>query len=212
MSSTIYNKTRKTYNALGRAYVLSVEPLVPEERKAFAKRLGKGARLLDVGCAGGRDTEFFVKQGFRVTGVDASKVFIRIAKRRVPTAKFSVMDIRKMPDSLNNFDAVWANAVLLHLQRKEVPKVLRNFSRILVPHGLLHIRVKLGRGSGWVIDSLVQQPRFFTYFTKTEMLKMIREAGFRIVKSQIISDEKKRKEVRWLSVEAKSARGLVMPK
>ncbi|MFA6474490.1 MAG: class I SAM-dependent methyltransferase [Patescibacteria group bacterium] len=202
MPNTVYQKTRQAYNTLGRLYTAAVESLAPPERKTFAKHLTPGAHILDVGCAGGRDANFFVQQGFRLTGIDSSTVFIRIAKARVPKAVFKVMDARKILFRPQTFDAIWANAVLLHLQRKDIPRVLRHFFRILRIGGLLHVRVKIGRDSGWVTDQLAPQPRFFTYFTKAEMTSLLRTAGFRIQASQHFADESKRREVRWLSIEA----------
>lgn len=209
MPTNVYAKTRKTYDALGRPYVLSIEPLVPKERKTFAAKLVKGSRVLEVGCAGGRDAAFFAKQGLHVIGIDTSRVLLNIARKRVPRAKFVYMDVRKMKFSPQSFDAIWANAVLLHLQRKDIPSVLRRFHKVLVPGGRLHIRVKLGQGSAWVTDKLSSTLRYFSYFTKREMEELLRQAGFRVASSRVVTDQAKRREVRWLSIEANKARGLV---
>jgi len=202
MPTTIYTKTRKTYDALGRPYVLSIEPLVPRERRAFAAKLMKGSRVLDVGCAGGRDASFFAEKGFQVTGIDTSKTLLQIARKRVPRGKFIFMDARKLLFSPQSFNAIWANAVLLHLQRKDIPGVLRRFSAVLVPDGFLHVRVKLGKGSAWVTDKLSSRLRFFSYFTKAEMEGLLQKAGFRIQLSRIVADQGKRRDVRWVQIEA----------
>ncbi len=209
MPASVYEETRKTYNTLGRAYVRSIEPLVPEERKAFAKTLAKGSRVLEVGCAGGRDAQYFVKEGLRVTGIDTSTTLLALAKKRVPKGRFIFMDVRKLAFPPKSFDAVWANAVLLHLQRQDVPPVLRRLQKVLVPGGCLHVRVKVGRGSGWVTDTLSKLPRFFTYFTKKEMESLLRHAGFSIQSSRMFADQGKRRDVHWVSIEATAVTGLV---
>lgn len=209
MPTSVYAKTRKTYDALGQPYVLSIEPLVPKERKAFAKKLAKRARILEVGCAGGRDASFFVKKGFQVTGIDTSKTLLQIAKKRVPKGKFIFMDARKLQFPPRTFYAIWANAVLLHLQRKDILPVLIRFYKVLVPGGFLHVRVKIGKGSGWVTDKLSERLRFFTYFTKVEMEGLLRKAGFVIKSSRLFADQGKRRNVQWLSIEVKKARELV---
>lgn len=208
MSTTVYEETRKTYNTLGRAYVRSIEPLVPEERKAFAKQLAKGSRVLEVGCAGGRDAQYFVKEGLQVTGIDTSTVLLALAKKRIPKGRFIFMDVRKLTFPPKSFHAVWANAVLLHLERRDVPQVLRRLHKVLVPGGFLHVRVKVGKGSGWVTDKLSRHLRFFTYFTKKEMESLLRHAGFRIQSSRMFADQGKRRDVQWVSIEATATSGL----
>lgn len=197
----LHQEIISTYNRLGKRYLKRISKLVPSARVRFIKMLPKNARVLDVGCAGGRDSKAFVAKGFRVTGIDASRVFINEAKKYVPKARFFQKDLRKLVFPANSFDGIWAQAVLLHLKRNEVPKVLRSFYRLLKPGGVLHVEVKKGKGARYVKEALsAHQRRFFTFFTQSELETLVRKAGFKIIYSVLTPDELKRKNVPWVTV------------
>ncbi len=201
MSQSIYKKTKEVYNTLGEKYLKDSKKLTPPERLPFAKLLPKGGSILDVGCGGGRDAEFFAKRGLKVTGTDISDVLIKLARKQIPKATFICEDILKSKFPKNSFDGIWAQAILLHLKRNDVPKALKKFHSILKPGGMLHIRVKKGKGEEFVKEKLSGwNERFYTYFTKKEMEDMLKKAGFKIVASQITPDELHRPGVSWIMV------------
>lgn len=110
--------------------------------KPFCQMLPKGAKILDAGCGSGRDTQFFITQGFNVIAIDASLKMVNATK------KMTGADCRHMSfEKLNlekNFDAIWACASLLHVRRKKLTSVLDRFADILLPSGLLYVSFKLG--------------------------------------------------------------------
>jgi len=58
-------------------------------------------KILDIGCGNGRDTYFFNKQGFKVTGVDISKNAIeKNSKKKIKNLTFKRFDVGK--DKLKN--------------------------------------------------------------------------------------------------------------
>lgn len=204
MNQSVYRHIREVYNTLGKSYIRDSKNLAPVERLRFRKSFPAGSHILDVGCAGGRDGQFFVAGKLKVTGVDASDVFIREARKTVPQASFIQGDLLEMSFPKDRFDGIWAQAVLLHLKRKDVPKALQKFYKMLKPGGLLHIRVKRGKGEGFIKDSLSGgYERFYTYFSKKEMEKMLRDAGFTVVYSRIFPDQLKRMNVEWIAMWAK---------
>lgn len=204
MSNSVYQKTRQVYNKLGKQYIKDSKHLDPIERLPFRKAFTKGAHILDVGCAGGRDSQFFVAGGLKVTGVDASDVFIKEARRAVTGASFRQGDLLEMNFPKNTFDGIWAQAVLLHLKRKDVPKALKKFHTILKPGGLLHIRVKKGRGEEYLKEKLSGwNERFYTYFSKKEMEDMLKKQGFKVEYSKIFPDKLKRMNVIWIAIWAR---------
>lgn len=198
------SRTIQTYNKLGVHYLKNIEGLIPFEIEEFADALPAGAFVLELGCAGGRDSEFFVKKKFKVMGVDLSEVFIREAKKRIPQAKFICADVRKLDFPKESFHGIWANAILLHISINEIPGVLQSIYGLLKPGGLLHIRVKEGQGEKEVKDSFSKDVgRTFTFFSKEEIERFVVDAGLIIIKTQVIADEARRKEVNWISLFAK---------
>jgi ubiquinone/menaquinone biosynthesis C-methylase UbiE len=156
----------------------------------FLGSLPRKGTVLDVGCAAGRDTVFFVRRGFHVVGIDLSHELLRLARRRVPKARFVQADFRKIPFPSRCFDGVWAHAALVHLESdRNVIQALKEFRRVLRLGGMLHLFVKHGRRkTATVPDSLTGDTRFFRYFTITALRNMLAHAGLRVKKLEIVAD------------------------
>lgn len=204
MSQDTYKQTAAVYKQLGKQYISDTKKVVPVERTEFIAQTPKHGRVLDIGCAGGRDTKVFVRAGLEVHGIDVVDIFLREAKQYVPKATFKKMDVRTLKYPPQYFDAIWAQAVLLHIEKKDIVRVLRNLRRVLKPGGLLHIRVKWGRDAMNVREKISQhKERHFTLFYKNELERLVKKVGFRIVKSQFTEDELHRKDVRWVTLWAR---------
>lgn len=196
-----YKTTLSTYNYLGKRYLRSVAISTPKQLSKFMKLLPPGGVVLDVGCAGGRDSKIFFQKGFKVIGVDVSNAFIQEAKKHVPKVKFLKKDLRDIAFPNKMFDGIWANAVLLHLKKDELPRVFEKFYRLLKPEGVLHVRVKKGKGSRMVKEKVSENhTRFFSFFTKKEIVDLFKKAGFEIIYTEIAKDELGRKNTPWVVV------------
>lgn len=201
-----YRHTIHVYRQLGAAYVRDTLRAVPQEIQGFIRLVPAGGTILDVGCAGGRDTKHFVRAGLKAIGIDLVEEFLRIAKRRVPAARFFRMDVRRMRFPAGSFDAIWANAVLLHLRTPDIRLVLKKFRTLLRPGGKLHLRMKRGAGRGYTRERLVaQHQRLFTYVGQRELERLVRRAGFRILRSRIYADRLGRRDVRWVGIWAEKS-------
>src|SRR3989344_8338892 len=87
--------------------------------------LDPNASVLDVGCGAGVKSKYITSKGFRVTGIDFSEEMIALAKADVSTASFAVKDIKQSLGFEQEFDGVFAQAVLLHIPKKEVSEVFK---------------------------------------------------------------------------------------
>ncbi len=166
---------------------------------AFASLMSSGARVLDVGCAGGVKAEYLVGKGLDVVGIDYSENMIGIAKRRVPKAVFYLMDMRDIDSSLGLFDGIFMQASLLHIPKKEVFSTLMRMRSVLNPEGCLYIAVKVLKPGSPEEEMKVEDgdSRFFSYFTMDELRGYMKDLDFdiRYEKSegiwlQIIGQEK----------------------
>lgn len=101
----------------------------------------KYARVLEIGCGDGRDAVEIVKMAAWYEGFDISKELIRIAKSRLPDAKFTVADAADFPYP-PNLDIIFAFASLLHLDSEEVSAVLQKAHDSLNPGGIFYISLK----------------------------------------------------------------------
>lgn len=196
-----YKDTAKVYEKLGKQYIDNVSKVNVPELLKFLKLLPKQARVLDVGCAGGRDSIIFQKAGHNVIGIDIVDAFLKEARRKVPKVKFIKMDIMKLKFPDNYFDAIYAQAVLLHFKKSDLLKILKQFYKKLKVNGLLHVQLKRGRGSRIVKEKLVNNHgRFFTFYYKYEAEDYIKRAGFKVIASKVVSDPLKRKDLKWINI------------
>ncbi|WP_425531316.1 class I SAM-dependent methyltransferase, partial [Metallibacterium scheffleri] len=100
------------------------EKAIKRYRK-FISRLKQNGHVLDAGCGTGRFVQYFIKDGFTVTGIDSSSSMIEFAAKNTPMVEFKVMDIRRLDFSSNYFDGIWNVATLLHLNESGVKCALQ---------------------------------------------------------------------------------------
>lgn len=172
----------------------------------FSKRihaLNLGAKVLDAGCAAGRDSRLLSKLSLEVTGIDLSKNLIALARENNPQLNFVVGSFLDLPFTDNAFAGVWAHASLLHLEKiGQVAQALAEFKRALVPGGILHLYLKQRDGmeeTSVVVDSVSKHERFFRWFTKEEVRDLLIDQGFKILElKNDLSDQAGRSEVKWI--------------
>jgi SAM-dependent methyltransferase len=87
---------------------------------SFLNLLPPQTRILELGCGGGRDAA--VTAGFDVDPTDGTPEIARIAGERLGRP-VRVMHFDKL-DALETYDAIWANASLLHVPRSSLPQIL----------------------------------------------------------------------------------------
>lgn len=159
--------------------------------------LSPGARVLDVGCAAGRDTRILKDKGYDAVGSDLAERLLDIARQQNPDIEFALADMRKLPFADNSFDAVWASAVLHHLTQTEMPDALREFHRVLAPGGIVYIHTKAGEGRLETSESSVQdETREFELITPDELGAMLSDCGFNKL-SLVLKASNSRKGLFW---------------
>lgn len=192
-------KTIATYNRIAEEYAKKISDrarLVEIEK--FISYLKPKAKILDIGCAAGRDSRIFKNKGFDVVGIDLSKKLLAIARLDNPDVTFIKADMRKLPFENNNFNAIWANAVLHHLEKKEIETTLKEWQRILSPNGIMYIRTKMGKGIWKGKDSLsIGEEREFTLLTSKELESMLTKSGLK--KIEIYQTKDKTRDLLWIN-------------
>jgi len=97
------------------------------------------ARILEVGCGGGRWTRFIAEVTHKpelITGIDLSAPTIELAKRMNPAITYRVADLVEEPIGAV-YDLILAWGVFLHFPSEStVKKALRNISNSLTKDGL----------------------------------------------------------------------------
>lgn len=202
------DETAEVYTKLGKTYLSLVAHATPEEIHIFCEKMPKRARILDLGCAGGRDSKIFADRGFDVVGIDLCDPFLEEAKKNVPSGTFLKKDFLDLDLPTTSFDGIWACASLLHLKKTDVGKTMESLYHLLKQGGHIFVGVKQGKGEDRIIDTLSNgHHRFFSFYEKEEIETMITNAGFNVLYTKIQPDRTGRAEVKWIMLIAqKSAR------
>jgi 2-polyprenyl-3-methyl-5-hydroxy-6-metoxy-1,4-benzoquinol methylase len=125
-----------------------------------AEHAEPGATVLEIGSGPGVDADRLEALGFAVRRTDATQAFVDL--QRADGHEVDVLDVRT--DDLGGpYDVVFAHAVLLHIDRGELPEVLARLRTAVRPGGLLAITLKEGDGEEWSSHK-VELPRHFTYW------------------------------------------------
>ena len=172
-----------------------------ESADKFLGLIKPGGKVLDVGCGAGLKTKYLLEQGFEPVGIDFSEEMIKLAKEYCPKVQFFVEDIRQ-PLGLGMFDGIFAQAVLLHIPKAEVVKVLQNFYEHLNQPGYLYIVVKELRPGAKDEQNVVESDydyeyeRFFSFFTMPELEGYFKQLGLEVVHKAVVT----RADTNWLVV------------
>lgn len=159
----------------------------------FISLLSPDSLVLDVGCGAGVKSKYLITKGLKVVGIDLSEKMIEIAKKEVPNAKFHVADIMQPLEFSEKFDGIFAQAVLLHISKKDIKNVLSNLLIQLKPRGYLYIAVKglkKGQSEEQVIkenDYGYEYERFFSFYKSEELNGYIKELGMSSIYDDIVS-------------------------
>jgi ubiquinone/menaquinone biosynthesis C-methylase UbiE len=197
MNATAYDKTADIYHDHRKA----MEHVQQQYREEFVKYLSERGKILDLACGTGRDAKLFSELGFSVVGIDISTKMIEKAKLFAPKAQFHIMDLQQLPFYANNFDGIFFNAGILHIEREHLYALLKKLHDILVIGGPLFLSYKEGTGEGVELDPSFNVEKYFVYYTAQEMESALKNVGFEI----LLSDKKQSSTMPhpWISILAR---------
>ena len=149
----------------------------------LASILPPGARVLEIGTGPGRDARALEDAGLSVRRTDVTPAFVRML--RAAGADADVVD--PLTDDLSDpaapatpYDAVWAGASLLHVDRDDLTTVLSRLAGATREGGLLYASLKEGDGESWSVHGSVAAPRFFTYWREEPLRRALAAAGWSV--------------------------------
>jgi SAM-dependent methyltransferase len=168
-------------------------PLLTE----WIQRLPADARLLDLGCGGGRDAGDLARRGYRVVGVDRTAALLSAARCRYHSLSLVRADFRFLPFQTMSFDGLWAAASLMHLPKPEARRILADLCKLVRPGGLFAATVTYGVKSRLVTDGWVPG-RYFARWRKDELARAVRRAGWDILELRVVTNRERKG--RWVNL------------
>lgn len=171
---------------------VNVEFATMQER--FLAKIQKGSYIFDFGCGSGRDTKYFLEQGYQVDAIDGSKELCRLA------SEYTGTEVRNMffqeLSEVDKYDGIWACSSILHLPVDELAEVMRKMTVALKEHGIIYTSFKYGTFAG------ERNGRFFTDMTEETFADFLSGVdGLEIEEQWTTSDVRPgRCEEKWLNL------------
>ena len=146
--------------------------------------------LVDIGCGNGAFLELFHKlsPSAKLSGLDLSHEMVMRSRARLPEADIVEGDAENMPFEDASFDAVSCHMSVHHHPHPE--KSIAEMYRILEKNGTVLINELTGPGwlrrfMNWCFTKWPTGDH--AVYSRPEMEQMLREAGFRNIKSRLIT-------------------------
>lgn len=151
--------------------------------------LPDGARVLDLGCGAGDPVLCDLRERYRVVGVDIARGQLALARRLAPGAGLLLADMCALPFAPASFDAISAFYSIIHVPKDDHGPLLRALFELLRPGGrllaVLGARAWEGAEDDWLGLGAAM---WWSHWDAETGLRLVREAGFRIARSQYEPD------------------------
>jgi cyclopropane fatty-acyl-phospholipid synthase-like methyltransferase len=178
------------YDEIGERFAEWRDRIVGDPRREWedelVSRLRDGVRVLELGCGAGVPDTQRLAERFRVTGVDVSAEQVRRARAAVPGAEFVQADFTTLELEPESFEAVVSFYAFNHVPRELLAPTFARIHRWLVPSGLLMTALGTSDTEGWTGDWL-GAPTFFSSFPPETNTRLVRDAGFEILRDELVT-------------------------
>ena len=160
----------------------------------FLSKLNKNSHILDFGCGSGRDTKYFLDQGYQVTAIDGSIELCKFA------SEYSGLLVKHMLfQDLNEqetYDGIWACSSILHLPYTDLVNTFHRMTAALKNNGIIYTSFKYGTFEG------ERNGRYFTDMTEDKFSKLLNGIGKLELENQWVSSDIRpgREEEKWLNL------------
>ncbi|MCR5604957.1 MAG: class I SAM-dependent methyltransferase [Lachnospiraceae bacterium] len=156
----------------------------------FLKYVPEKGYILDLGCGSGRDTRAFLNRGYKADAIDGSKELCALASE-FTGIKVKCMDFSEI-DEGEKYDAIWACASLLHVEKDRLPGLIERLSGAVKVNGAFYMSFKYGDFEG------ERDGRFFMDMTAEKFHEILKSVtGWTLIEEWDSEDVRRGKNVKW---------------
>ena len=189
------NKTIAYYNISAERFADgTIDVDFEDVQKRFISYIPAGGYILDFGCGSGRDTKFFLSEGYKVDAVDGSARICQIAARNtgIPIQYMLFSELYEC----EKYDGIWACASILHLPKLELKDVFRKMITATKSGGYIYTSFKYGDFEGY------RNERYFTDFTERSFREYISTFTDVVILEEWVSSDARpgRSDEKWLNL------------
>ena len=166
-------------------------------------RLPPDARVLDLGCGNGAKIARLAGR-FDLVAVDLSKEQIRLARANLDGATLVNGDFSELDFPAQTFDAVTALYSIVHVPREEHPALFGRIAGWLKPGGLFLASLSHVGGEDRTYEWLGVE-MFFSGFDAETNRRLVRDAGFELIRDELVWMQEPQGEAAFLWVLARKA-------
>ena len=176
-------------------YNATVDIDMGEIYQEFLALLSLYSHIMDLGCGSGRDTRYFLIQGYQVTAIDSSKEMVKLSSRL--TGQSTLLMTFDQLNFTNCFDGVWACASLLHISRTQIPFILSLIINALKSNGILYLSFKYGTQER--VEEDPEAVRLFCDYNESLLADLLKDLD--IIKIWLTQDQTR--PVQWINALAR---------
>lgn len=162
----------------------------------FLQYVSENSNILDAGCGSGRDSKYFLDNGYKVSAIDASSEMVKSAK------ELTGLDIKQMYfqdlNEVNTYDAIWSCASLLHVPKDTIETVFERFITALKNDGIWYMSFKYGN------EERIKDNRLFNDYTEESIKELIAKFDeLEILEIWFTEDKRPDRSDKWINLMVK---------
>lgn len=189
------NQTITYYNQHAQSFAAQTLPVDFEVmQQRFISKLPSAAWILDFGCGAGRDAKYFLDHKYKVEAIDASEELCKIAGSYtgIPVKQMLFQELNEH----DRYDGIWACSSILHLQKKELPDVIRKMLQAVKNNGIIYTSFKYGTFEG------ERNGRYFTDLTEETFAMLLHDIPNVEIEEQWVTTDVRpeRRDEKWLNL------------
>lgn len=140
-----------------------------ENYNKFLKHLPPNAYILDFGCGSGRDSKYFLDNGYKVKAIDGSIEMCKLASKYI-NQEVTCMKFDELND-INTYDGIWACSSILHVEKENLSNILIKMISSLKVNGIIYTSFKIGTRYE------INEGKYYNYLTKDEMIQILNKTS-----------------------------------